>query len=295
MNDMPLRAMLLMSGFALAWVVVEEVIGGSLSQPYPLLQIVWCRYAVHLALMLLFNLSAPGRLWRTRRPGFHLSRSLLMLVMPASFAMSVQAGVPAGSVWALFWVAPLIALGFARELLGEAVPSRTWWICGLGTATAAAMMMDRHTTPGLALMLPIVMAASFGGYVVMTRQLEGELLQTNLFHTALGVFVTLTPIVPWSWVMPTAHDFVVLAGIGAVGLLALWALDRAVAAAPVSASVPALYLYMPALVLAVMAVRGEVPSPRRVLGGALICIAVAWLVRMQGRELVLGQRKVSAG
>lgn len=286
MNDMPLRAMLLMSAFTLAWVVVEEVIGRSISQPYPLLQIVWCRYAVHLALMLLFNLSAPGRLWRTQRPGFHLARSLLMLVMPASFAMSVHSGVPAGSVWALFWIAPLIALGLAQTQLGETVPSRTWWICGIGAATAAAMMMDRHTTPGLALVLPIVMAASFGGYVVMTRQLEGEPVQTNLFYTALGVFAALTLIIPWSWVMPTAGDFAALFGVGAVGLLALWALDRAMARAPVSASVPALYLHLPAFVLVVLLIEGDMPSPRRILGGLLICAAVAWFTWTQCRELL---------
>lgn len=277
MNQMPLRALLLMSAFALAWVFVEEVIGSTMSRPYPLLEVVWCRYGVHLVLMLLVNLSDPSRLWRTRRLGFHLSRSMLMLVMPASFAMSVQAGLPAGSVWALFWISPLFVLLLARKVLGEAVSARMWWICGLGAFAAAAMMADRATTFGPALLLPVIMAASFAGYVVMTRRLEGEMLQTNLFYTALGVFVVLTPVVPWSWVTPTTHDMARLVGIGAVGLLALWALDRAAAWASVSTSVSALYLHLPALVLAAWVIERDVPSPRQTLGSLLICAAVAWV------------------
>jgi drug/metabolite transporter (DMT)-like permease len=146
------------------------------------------------------------------------------------------------------------------------------------------MMAEQATEIGPALLLPVVMAASFSGYVVMTRQLEGELLQTNLFYTALGVFVVLTPIVPWSWVTPPTQDIAELVGIGAVGLLALWALDRAVACASVSKSMPALYLHMPALVLVGWMMEGDVPSPRKTLGGLVIGAAVAWVVWAESRQ-----------
>src|SRR6185436_4624638 len=95
------RAMLLLALFALAWAFVEGVFGARLQLHYALMQVVWCRYAAHLAcLLLLFGWRRPARLWRTRRPGFQLARSLLMLVMPASFALSLAAGDRAGTVWA---------------------------------------------------------------------------------------------------------------------------------------------------------------------------------------------------
>jgi len=294
MTDMPLRAMTCMSAFAFAWVLVEEVIGSAISQPYPLLQIVWCRYAVHLALMLLVNLHVPSRMWRTRRLGFHLSRSILMLIMPASFAMSLKAGLPVGSVWAVFWISPLMVLALARVVLGEGVPRRTWWICGLGSFAAAAMTVDRATPLGPTLLLPLGMAASFAGYVVMTRRLEGELLPTNLFYTAVGVFIVLTPVVPWSWVMPSVHDIALLVGIGAVGLVALWALDRAIAHASVATSLPALYLHLPALVLVASTIEDDVTSPRQALGGLLICSAVAWLAWTAWREAQPGSGRAVA-
>ncbi len=294
MKKMPMHALLMMSAFAFAWVLVEEVVARSLSQPYPLLQIVWCRYAVHLTLMLLLNISSPSRLWQTRRPIFHLARSLLMLVMPASFALSLQAGLPAGSVWAVFWIAPLLALGLASVVLREVIPPRTWLICGLGALAAVGMMAERATAFGPPLALPVIMAASFAGYVVMTRQLSGEPLQTNLFYTALGVFFMLTPIVPRTWVTPPASDVAVLVGIGAVGLAALWSLDRALAWAPVSASVPALYLHLPAVALVVWTTADSGPAPRKLLGSLLILTAVAWFAVAASRQMHLAPRRTVA-
>ena len=36
-------------GFGVAWVVLEAVVGARMQGHYHLMQVVWCRYAVHLA------------------------------------------------------------------------------------------------------------------------------------------------------------------------------------------------------------------------------------------------------
>ena len=87
-------------------------------------------------------------------------------------------------------------------------------------------------------------------------------MQANLFYTALGVFVALTPFMPSMWVMPTWHDAAVLFGIGALGLLGLWALDRAAAAAPLSLSAAGLYAYLPMLAAVAWWLHGAT-APRR--------------------------------
>ncbi len=116
-------------------------------------------------------------------------------------------------------------------------------------------------------------------------------LQTNLFYTAIGVFAALTPVVPWTWVTPPTHDLAELFGIGAVGLLALWALDRAVASASLSTSISALYLHLPALVLVAWAAEGDVPSPRKALGGLLIFVVVTWIAWVAWSESLQAQRR----
>jgi len=165
------------------------------------------------------------------------------------------------------------------------VPPAAWLTSVVMAPVAATMMASRLPPLGPALMLPLVMAVSFAGYVVMTRHLQGETLRANLFYTAAGVFVALTPFMPGHWLMPTAADALVLAGIGGVGLLALLALDRATACGPISGAIPALYVHLPALALVSWAMGGEFPSRRVVAGALVIAGLLAWMVwRMPARS-----------
>jgi len=273
-------AMLLLVLFALAWALVEGVFGARLQGHYSLMQVVWCRYAAHLACLgLIVGWRAPSRLWRTRRLGFQLSRSLLMLVMPASFALSLAAGDRPGTVWALFWVAPLLILGFARLALGERVPRWVWAVAAIGSGVAAVMAEPALPRSLAGAVLPIVMALSFSVYVVMTRSLRDEPVQANLFFTALGVFALLTPLMPFVWVMPNLHDAALLAGIGIVGLLALWALDRACERAPVAQVAPTLHVHLLCMALVEWGAAGEAFTHRDLLGAAWIAVALLalWL------------------
>jgi drug/metabolite transporter (DMT)-like permease len=273
-------AMLLLALFAFAWAFVEGVFGARLQLHYSLMQVVWCRYAAHLACLgLIVGWRAPSRLWRTRRVGFQLSRSLLMLLMPGSFALSLVAGDRPGTVWALFWVSPLLILGFARLALGERVPRWVWAVAAIGSGVAAVMAEPALPRSLAGALLPIVMALSFSIYVVMTRSLRDEPVQANLFFTALGVFALLTPLMPFVWVMPNLHDAALLAGIGIVGLLALWALDRACERAPVAQVAPTLHVHLLCMALIEWGAAGEPFTHRDLLGTVWIAVALLalWL------------------
>ena len=97
------RSMLLMIVFAALWAAVEAV-ALHLSRGYSPFQVVWTRYAVHLAFMLLvWGWGTPRSLIATRRPLYQLARSSLMLVMPASFILGVSSGLDNGTLLAIFW------------------------------------------------------------------------------------------------------------------------------------------------------------------------------------------------
>lgn len=274
--------MVLFAASSLAWVVLEEVLGSQLEQPYPLMQIVWCRYASHLALLLLICAwREPQRLWRTQRLPFHLLRSTLMLVMPLSFVASLHAGAHLNMTWSVFWVAPLMVLAidrfYRREPVDPAAAVRTRRV-SIACAVVAMLMLWPRQWPPLSPwpLAALAMALSLAAYIVMTRSLRDEALQANLFYTALGVFVVLTPFMPAIWVMPTAHDAAVMFGIGAAGLVLLFAIDRAAAAAPLPLSVPGLYAYLPLAGLVGWLMHGAL-SLRSMLGAAAITIALAYL------------------
>ncbi|WP_341889824.1 DMT family transporter [Variovorax sp. YR752] len=280
---------MLMLAFATAWVLLEEVVGARLQAHYPLLQIVWCRYAAHLVILLvLFGWREPVRLWRTRRPVFQLTRSLLMLVMPLSFALSLGAGLDGAVVWALFWcVAPLLMLAGARWWLGEAVPALAWVAAAAGGMAALLLFSPAPPQAVTRLVLPLVMALSFAAYVLMTRGLRFEDVRANLFYTAFGVFAVLTPFMPSMWVAPGAHDALVLMAIGAVGLLSLLALDRAAALGPLGLSTPALTAHLLALIAVGWALDGHAPTRRAAVGG-LMLIGVLWYFWRRHASAVAG-------
>lgn len=236
------RAMLYMMGFAVMWALVEALAGGVL-QRYSPYQVVWTRYAVHLLLMLaVWGLRDPGRLWRTSRPGYQLSRSLLMLAMPASWIMATSQGVPAGTLMTVFWLSPLAIMLLGWWLLLERPPGWLWLAAGLGFV-GACLTHDIVPPSSIGdLLLPATMGLSFSLYVVMTRSLRNENVLTNLFYTALGVFLALTPAMGWLWRWPTPGDALVMATVGVLGFVALWLLDRAAATAPVCLTAPLNFL-----------------------------------------------------
>jgi drug/metabolite transporter (DMT)-like permease len=269
-------AVALTCAFGLGWAVVEDVFGSHLHQTYDLMQVVWMRYAVHLLIVLsLWGWHRPSRIWRTQRPMYHLLRSLMMLIMPLSFAWSLTSRVPVSFTWAIFWLSPLMVICLAVAWRHER-PSRASWI-GIVLGSLGVVAVTAPTVPEspFAPFAPLLMALSFSVYVVMTRSLRTEHLETNLFYTAIGVFAVLTFSMPSVWITPSLHDLAMIVGIGAFGFVSLLLLDQAVRCAPVSATSPALYSQVACVSVIVMLTSGHRAPAHAFIGILLIVAAVA--------------------
>jgi drug/metabolite transporter (DMT)-like permease len=265
------RAMLLMIAFAALWAAIEEIASHVLRHYSPY-QVVWSRYAVHLMLMLaVWGWREPTSLWRTRRPVFQLARSLLMVGMPVSWIIGTQVGVQPAALMSIFWLSPLFILVLARWFLGDRIPAALW-IATLAGCSGSFLLHAPGRVAKLELMVfPIAMALCFSLYVVMSRCLRTEATRANLFYTAFGVFLVLTPVMPNVWITPGAHDMLVLAAIGVLGFFALYMLDRMASAAPVSVSAPFAYLQIALTVgIAIVAGAGGNHSLRRTAVGLLL-------------------------
>ena len=208
------RAMMWAIVFALCWAVLEIGLGSLLRNPYPLLQIVWCRYAVHLGVAAAIWAWRRPPMWQTERPAFQLARSLLMLTMPGAFAWAVMAGVSVEFVWAVFWIAPLLIVAFAGVALGERPPAAVLIAAVLGAVAAAAIFGHLSAASPMAIALAMAVSLSFSLYVVMTRSLRTEPVAANLFYTAVVPFLVLTPVTIQIGVMPSLQDAAVMASIG---------------------------------------------------------------------------------
>ncbi len=280
----------LVVAFSLLWALVE-LLAGQVLHRYSGYQVVWMRYLVHLLLMLLlWGWRQPATLWRTRRPIYQLSRSALMLLMPASWIVASGLGVGAESTMGVFWLAPLLVVTFARFVLGERPRPAVWLIALVASVGAMCIYSPRSLSLGPPLLLPLSMGLSFSLYVVMTRSLRDEPVRANLFYTALGVFLLLTPAMPGLWVPPDAHAVLVMAGVGSLGFLCLLALDRACEQAEASTVAPLCALQIVFMTLISIA-GGQHPGRRDLLGLVLItgsAIAV-WALAFRGAQGAAGQ------
>jgi len=261
--------------FGLLFTAVE-LLGALLEASYSVYQIVWMRYGVHLAIMLVIlgwrDLTLP---FSTESMPRQIFRSLLMLAMPASWGWAVAQGEHPMMLAAGLAATPaLVALIVA--IPGGARLGANTWICAILSVAGGLALAWHHGAFRAANLLPLVAALCLAVYVIETRQLRHEPLRVNLFHTAFWVFLALTPVQRSVWITPPAHDWLIIAMIGAAGLLGLLALDHMVRGAgfvaftaftnlPVFFSVGLIFLH------------ARAPVPRSVMAALLLLAAAVAL------------------
>ena len=252
--------------YAVLWAAIEVL---AFSAEVGVEQLVWTRYGLHLLVMAAALGPRRGKaLVRTRRPGLHVVRSLTMLAMPGSYLLA-SAYLPARDILAVFWTAPLMLLALTRGR------QPLWrWLCGLA-AFAATLVMFRPAAAAVSgyMVLSLAMAASFALYIRLTDDLSGDSIATNLFHSALWVFLALTPRMPAVWQWPDASAWPILAAVALLGLLSLYLIDVAVRRGGPAIFVPMLYLQP--VVLLVITSGGPAIGRRMLAGLAVVAVAIA--------------------
>ncbi|GGC78284.1 hypothetical protein [Chelatococcus reniformis] len=274
------RAMAWAGLFGIGWAGLELLLVAELREPLSLLQIVWCRYAVHLMIVLLiWGQRTPVTFWRTSRPVSHVCRSLMMIVMPGSFAIALAHGIAVEFVWSMFWMAPALIIAIAAVCLKERPPWAVVAASFVGALCVAAMFGHVRSPSLSAIGLALAAAGSFSLYVVLTRSLREQPLSTNMFYTAIAVFVAATPAMPSVWIWPDAHDLVLLTILGGAGFAVLLALDHACRAAPAWGGANALFTQAFCIDGVLSVVGGGALRPRVALGltALVVLIGTLWI------------------
>ncbi|MHB1132628.1 MAG: DMT family transporter [Chloroflexota bacterium] len=277
-----LRAALLMCVAMFFWAVVETV-GSRLPDPYSPYEVVWVRYGTHLLLMLLVCAPRHGlSLVRTRRPRMHLGRGLLMLGMPVCF-ISAVGWMSAGEVMAVFWLSPVFVMALSAFLLGERLSRRLCLATAVAFAGVLAMQRPTWAVLSWGAVLALGMAFCFSLYLVMTRVLRAENPLASLFYTAICVFLPLSVGLGGFWQTPTPRVALMMASIGLFGFLCLFALDRALHAAPASSLAPFVYTEPIWFAGVGWVVSGSLPTRALLAGGLLVAAALVYLLRYSAR------------
>ena len=286
-----LRGMLLMMA-AVALFVVLDSISKYLTRHYPVLTVVWARYAFHTLLIVVALAPRLGSgLVRTARPGAQIVRGLLLAISSIFFVGSLKY-LSLAEASAIAFMVPIFVTLLAVVLLKEKVEFACW--VAILCAFAGVIIISR---PGSGLftwasLLPLGTATCFATYQIQTRRLAGlESPYTSIFYAGLvgTVLLCAAPIYDWTPPQNTLHAFLFVA-IGIVGGLSHLILIKAYDFAPASRLAPFSYTQLIWVTFAGYLLFDDFPDRWSLIGIAIL-MASGIYTAMHQRKIERRQRE----
>jgi drug/metabolite transporter (DMT)-like permease len=276
---------------ALALFVAMDSLLKVMVASYPVPQLMFLRFAVHVAFVMLAVRVFTGSLpWRSRAPLLQTLRSATLAGASASFIVALM-HVPLADATAVMFAAPVLTVALAALWLGEKVSARRW----LGVVIGLAGVMVAIRPPFLtgeplhwAMLLPLVTAVMNTLYQLLTRKLAAEDdPRTTFLHTSLAALALTALAQPFVWVPPAASDLPWMLVLGLIGAAGHCLLVLAFARAPASVLAPMSYSQLVWAGLAGVLVFGDWPDGWTLLGATVIAaggVLVALPARKTSRE-----------
>ncbi|MBE7422675.1 MAG: DMT family transporter [Zoogloeaceae bacterium] len=275
----PLRGILLFM-LALMLFALLDATSKHLSASFAVPLLVWARYTLHFAIMLVFV--APSmrlQLVSTDNLALQVVRALA-LVGTTGFAMMAFRSMPLAEATAVLFLAPLLVTLLAGPFLHERIGAGRWAAVLVGFA--GVLLIAR---PGGALNLAGVLwalagAACYAAYQLLTRRLShAEHPLTLLFYTALVGTAVMSLALPWFWFefAPAPRQWLMIASLGVYGGVGHFILIRAFRLAPASTLTPFGYTQLIWAGLLGWMVFGHIPDAMSTAGMAVIAASGLWL------------------
>ena len=171
------------AGLAIVFVLVgvfcisiNDMLIKQLSAGYPLHQIVFSRSGIGILLTLLIVQYEGGfGILRTKRPGLHALRGLMIVIANMTFFVAL-AVLPLADVTALFFAAPLFITLLSIPILGEKVGPLRLSAVAIGFAGVVIMQRpwagsDSLEVSRIVLLLPVLAALTYALNQLLTRKL----------------------------------------------------------------------------------------------------------------------------
>lgn len=251
-----------------------------LTQSYPVMQVVWARYAFHVLLMVLFLGWHHGTgLVRMRRPGLQLARGGVLTVATIVFFHALSL-MPIAEASAIAFLSPVMVTALAIPLLGERSNASVWSAVTLGFAGTLLIIRPGSAVFTWNAMWPLTTALCFAGYQIITRKLSGQdKPETTLFMSALIGCAVMSLIAPFHWQpVADAGDWLLFASMGLTGSVSHWLIIKAFEHAPAPLLAPLVYVQLVIVTLIGWVVFGEFPDGWSLVGMGVIVVAGLWVV-----------------
>jgi S-adenosylmethionine uptake transporter len=302
--------------FGVFAISINDMLVKQLSDGYPLHQIVFVRSAIGIMFtLMLVQMEGGWRILRTRQPGLHIMRGLLVVVSNMTFFAGF-AVLPLADVTALFFAAPLFITLLSIPVLGEKVGPLRMGAVVFGFVgvvimqrpwqSAGTLQVDR-----IVLLLPVLSALTYAGMQLMTRKLGGASKASAMAVYIQGTFIMVSglfwlvagdgryagtdnPSVEFllrAWVWPAPQDWKFLIGLGFNSAIIGYCLSQAYRLSDAATVAPFEYIGLPLAVFWGWLIWADLPE-WEVWTGMTMIMAAGMFVFLREKQK---SRKVARG
>ena len=296
---------------------LNDMLIKQLSGGYALHQIVFARSAIGICFSLvLVHFEGGFHLLKTKQPGLHTTRGVLIVISNMTFFVALAA-LPLAEATALFFVAPLFITLLSIPFLGEKVGPLRLGAVAVGFVGVVIMQRPWAGAETLAasrvvLLLPIIAAITYAGNQLMTRRLGvtakasvlSVYIQAAFIVVSVGFFLVAgdgrfvgsdaSPSMTFllrAWVWPAPGDLWVFIALGVNSAVIGYCLSQAYRLGDAATVAPFEYILLPLSVFWGVVVFGELPVWEVWIGIALILSAGLFVFlreRQKARRITRG-------
>jgi drug/metabolite transporter (DMT)-like permease len=205
------QLVLLVLDISAKWLSVEGL---------PTTEIVFARYGMHLALLLLLFLPVSGKnLFLSNNIKLEILRGACLLVTTGLNFLAMKF-LPLTVTSAIQFTSPLMICAMSGPLLGEKVGWRRWMAIGVGFCGILVIVRPGTEAFQPAALLSLGCAFFLALFSILTRKLAGvDTAQTQQFYAGATPVILLLPIAFTDWTWPSMPiSWVAFFVMGAAGL-----------------------------------------------------------------------------
>jgi drug/metabolite transporter (DMT)-like permease len=256
-----------------------------LMQRYPVVMVAWVRYAVPwvIAAIAVYR-HGELRPLRSADPVAQGLRSLLMISGTVLIMLAYRA-LPLAQALSISSIHPLLLTVWAACMLHERVSRLAWASVVLGFAGVLIIVRPGGGMFTPAALLPLGMAATYSGYMALTRRLARRETpkRSLLYGMSIGALLT-TLLLPLTWVTPDIRAVGLFVLVGVLSGATHWLMIKALDAAPASTLAPLSYLQLIWSIALGALFFGEMPDELTLAGIGVVIASGLLLAAAQHRR-----------
>lgn len=272
-TDRILRAILAIL-FSVSCFSVLNAVSKTLTQHYPVAEVVWARYIVAFGFMLALFLPRSGlNLFRWRNVGSQVIRGFLLFCSSFLYFHGLV-HMPLASAASISLTSPLIVTALSARFLGEPVGTRRWIAVCVGFAGALIVVRPGAANFNWYALLIVASTVSSALYQLFSRR-YGQTERPDASATMATIVGTVAaaPFLPFEWVTPVlGWDLVLFLGLGAMAAIGHYFLTIAYSQAPAAVVAPFNYTQLVGAALLGYLVFDNIPDFWTWVGaGVIVC------------------------